>query len=44
MKQRESRELKEREGERNGGLTERIEPFSWTTGVGSVLTVIELKH
>jgi len=37
------REL-ERERERNGGLTERIEPFSRPTGVGSVLSVIELQH
>lgn len=29
---------------RNGGLTERIEPFSRPTGVGSVLSVCELKH
>ena len=35
---------RERERERNVSLTERIEPFSRPTGVGSVLTVIEPKH
>ncbi len=43
-KNKESKELIEREREKNGGLTERIEPFSRPTGVGSVLTVIELNH
>lgn len=35
---------REREEEKNGRLTKRIEPFSRATGVGSVLTMIELKY
>lgn len=43
-REREGEVRRDRKGERNWGLTERMEPFSRPTGVGSAQTVIELKH